>query len=184
MAVDRVERLLRKLSDALNAAGVEYAIIGGNAVAAWVATVDESAVRSTKDVDVLIRRGDLARVTEALRTADLVPVEVIGVFMFVDRRRPNPKTGVHVVFAGERVRPEHNHNAPDPSDSVEMEGGFKLVDLRRLVRMKLQAHRFIDRAHIQDLLAVGLIDDTVRDSLPPDLRERLTAIEQSSDTMN
>ena len=100
MAVDRVERLLRKLSDALNAAGVEYAIIGGNAVAAWVATVDEGAVRSTKDVDVLIRRGDLARVTEALRTANLMPVDVLGVHMFLDRRRPTPKTGVHVVFAG------------------------------------------------------------------------------------
>ena len=46
--------------------------------------------------------------------------------------------------------------------------------------MKLQAHRFIDRAHIQDLLDVGLIDDAVRDSLPSDLRERLEAIERPS----
>jgi len=90
MAVDRVERLLQKLTEALNAAGVEYAIVGGNAIAAWIATVDEAATQATKDVDVLIGRDDLARVTEALRPIDLVPVEVLGVTMFVDRRNPNP----------------------------------------------------------------------------------------------
>ena len=104
MAVERVERLLRKLTDALSAAGVEYAIIGGNAVAAWVSTVDEAATSATKDVDVLIRRDDLARITEILRPIDLVPVEVLGVTMFVDRENPNPKTGVHAVFGGERFR--------------------------------------------------------------------------------
>jgi hypothetical protein len=34
------ERLLRAIA-ALNRAGVAYAVVGGNAVASWVATVDE-----------------------------------------------------------------------------------------------------------------------------------------------
>jgi hypothetical protein len=34
-------------------------VAGGNAVAAWVATVDPSAVRNTQDVDILLRRADL-----------------------------------------------------------------------------------------------------------------------------
>jgi len=106
MAVDRVERLLAKFAKALNAAEVDYAIIGGNAVAAWIATVDEGAVRATKDVDVLLRRSDFARASDAVRAISLTPIEVLGVSMFVDRRRPSPKTGVHVVFAGERIRPE------------------------------------------------------------------------------
>lgn len=55
MAVDRVEQLLVKLTQSLNAGGLDYAIIGDGAVAAWVASVDESAVRATKDVDLLIR---------------------------------------------------------------------------------------------------------------------------------
>ena len=181
MAVDRVERLLRKVTEALGAAGVDYAIVGGNAVAAWVATVDEGATRATKDVDLLIRRADLARVTEALGSCDLVPVEVLGVTMFVDRQNPNPKTGVHVLFGGELVRPGYVHPAPDPSEYVEAGQGFRIIDLRRLVEMKLQAHRFIDRAHIQDLLAVGLIDDNVRATLPKDLRERLHSIEGLQD---
>lgn len=180
MAVDRVERLLQKLTKALNAAGVEYAIVGDNAVAAWVSTVDEAATRATKDVDVLIRRDDLARVTEALRPIDLVPVEVLGVTMFVDRRNPNRKTGVRVLFGGERVRPEHIHAAPDPSKCVEADEGFRVIDVHGLVEMKLQAHRFIDRAYIQDLLDVGLIDQRICDALPEDLLKRLEAIEVSA----
>jgi hypothetical protein len=101
--------------------------------------------------------------------------------MFVQRRNPNPKTGVHVVFAGERVRPGYAHPAPDPSESIEAAGGFRVIALRRLVEMKLQAYRFIDRAHIQDLLDVGLVGQNIRDALPSDLRERLEAIEASVD---
>ena len=181
MAVDRVERLLRKVTEALGAAGLDYAIVGGNAVAAWVATVDEGATRATKDVDLLVRRGDLARVTDALRPLDLIPIEVLGVTMFVDRENPNPKTGVHVLFGGELVRPGYVHPAPDPSESVDVDAGFRVIDLRRLVEMKLQAYRFIDRAHIQDLLAVGLIDQRLRDALPEELGKRLEIVTASQD---
>ena len=44
---------------ALEGAGIPYAVAGGNAVASWVARVDEAAVRNTQDVDILIRREDL-----------------------------------------------------------------------------------------------------------------------------
>jgi len=46
--------------------------------------------------------------------------------------------------------------------------------------MKLQAYRFIDSAHIQDLLDVGLIDQRIRDALLEDLHKRLEAIEVSA----
>jgi hypothetical protein len=46
-AVEKVcERLLRA-TGALEKAGIPYAVIGGNAVAARVSRVDESAVRNT-----------------------------------------------------------------------------------------------------------------------------------------
>ena len=73
MAVDRVERLLRKVARALNEAGVTYALVGGNAVAAWVATVDEGAVRATKDVDLLVRRRDMSAISAALSSANGSP---------------------------------------------------------------------------------------------------------------
>jgi len=176
MAVDRVERLLRAVAQALNDAGVDYAIIGGNAVAAWVATADDAAVRATRDVDVLIRRTDLGHVTTALRPIGLMPAEVMGVHMFVDSENPNPKTGVHIVFAGELVRPRYTYPAPDPSQRTLSEDGLSIIDLPQLLTMKLQAFRFIDRAHVQDMLDSGLIDERIRNAVPDDLRARLDEI--------
>ena len=177
MAVDRVERLLRKVSKALDKARIPYAVIGGNAVAAWVATVDDGAVRATKDVDILIRREDLATATTALRPAGLMPAEVLGVVMFLDRRRPNPRTGVHLVFANERIRPHYAHAAPGPESAVRCPAGFLVVDLPALTRMKLQSFRDIDRVHIRDLLSVGMLDAALVQALPKDLGERLQEIQ-------
>jgi hypothetical protein len=59
MAVDRVEKRLRLVTSALHEAQIPYAVIGGNAVAAWVGRVDPSATRATKDVDILLRRADI-----------------------------------------------------------------------------------------------------------------------------
>ena len=59
-AVEKVRQRLLRATAALNAAGVKYAVAGGNAVAAWVSSVDESAVRNTQDVDILVRREDFS----------------------------------------------------------------------------------------------------------------------------
>ncbi|MEK7710984.1 MAG: hypothetical protein AAB341_03725 [Planctomycetota bacterium] len=176
LAVNRVERLLLKLTGTLDKAGVPYAIIGGNAVAAWVATVDEGAVRATKDVDVLLRRADLDFAAKALAGVSLDLHEVLGVSMFLPRRNPNPKTGVHVIFAGEKVRERDAHPFPDVTASQRSRAGFLVLDLPMLVRMKLVAFRRVDQVHIEDLIAVGLIDDAVVRSLPDDLLPRLEEI--------
>ena len=55
-AVEKVRQRLRRATQALEQAGIPYAVAGGNAVAAWVSEVDESAVRNTQDVDILIPR--------------------------------------------------------------------------------------------------------------------------------
>ena len=68
-AVQDVRDRLLRATAALDAAKVAYAVIGGNAVAVWVARVDRAAVRNTQDVDILIRRSDLMTVREVLETA-------------------------------------------------------------------------------------------------------------------
>jgi hypothetical protein len=47
-AVLKVRERLLRATQALEAAGIPYAVAGGNAVASWVATVDEGAVRTTR----------------------------------------------------------------------------------------------------------------------------------------
>src|SRR5438445_12459180 len=83
-AVEKVRDRLRRATQALEAAGIPYAVAGGNAVAAWVSEVDESAVRNTQDVDILLRREDLERSKLALATAGFVYRKSSGIDMFVD----------------------------------------------------------------------------------------------------
>src|SRR5947208_1546754 len=59
-AVEKVRERLLRATAALDDAGVPYAVIGGHAVAAWVSKVDEALVRNTQDVDLLVRRRNLA----------------------------------------------------------------------------------------------------------------------------
>lgn len=177
MAVEHVERLLQQVTGVLSAAGIDYAIVGGNAVAAWVATVDDGAVRATKDVDLLLRRGDFNRATAALEPAGLVAIEVLGVPMFVDREKPNPKTGCHVLYANEKVRESDRHPAPDVQQSAQSAAGYRVLNLRELVAMKLQAYRLIDRVHLLDLKQLGLVDSDILEWLASDLRQRWDALE-------
>src|SRR5438034_4235437 len=76
-AVAKVRERLLRATAALNAAGIPYAVVGGNAVASWVATVDEGAVRNTRDVDLLVRRADLAAITATLEQAGFVRDELL-----------------------------------------------------------------------------------------------------------
>ncbi len=179
MAVDRVQRLLRQVTEALDRAGVPYAVIGGNAVAAWVMSVDEGAVRATKDVDILLRRADLALAREALEREGLEQHDIHGITMFLLRENPNPKTGVHVVFAGEKVRSHTDHPAPDVGSAVRSESGFFVLQLPQLLAMKLAAYCRIDQVHVEDKLGVGLIDKKIAAWLPADLRARLEHIEKT-----
>jgi hypothetical protein len=171
-AVDRVRQRLLRAAAALEQAEIPYAVAGGNAVAAWVSRVDEAAVRNTQDVDMLLRRADLEAATEALSPAGFVRRRVARVERFLDGPEAKARDAVHVVFAGEKVRPEYPLPAPDVSES-EPAGDFQVLALEALVRMKLTSFRDKDRVHLRDLLEVGLVDASWCQGLPPELAERL-----------
>jgi hypothetical protein len=173
MAVDRVERRLRAVAAALDAAGIAYAVVGGNAVASWVGSVDPAATRATKDVDVLVRRDDLAGVTAALEAIGFQRQDLRGLTLFVDPAEPSRRSGIHLVWAGERVRPSYLAPAPDVAEAIRDSEGFLVLDLPALVRMKLTSFRDIDRVHVRDLIEVGLVGEQVRGALPEPLRSRL-----------
>jgi hypothetical protein len=185
-AVERVRQRLALASGALGAAKVPYAVIGGNAVAAWVATVDEAAVRNTQDVDILIRRADFPAAQAALEKAGFVYRRAAGLDLFLDNASAGPRHAVHLVFAGEMVRPGEPAANPDVAESTELGGAagagrFRVINLEALVRIKLTAFRDKDRTHLRDLLAVGLIDASWTKHLPQALAARLQQIIDTPD---
>jgi hypothetical protein len=155
-------------------------VIGCNAVAAWVARVDQEAVRNAKGVDLLVRRRDFDRVVEVLQASGFVRQNVSGVALFLDGPSGSVRGALHIVFAGEKVRPEHPLPAPDVSES-EAGPEFPVPTLAALVRMKLNACRLKDKAHLLDLLEVGLIDEGWCDRLPAPLGERLRELIDSGE---
>ena len=76
VAVERVRERLERATRALQTAGIPYAVVGGNAAAVWVATVDAAAVRNTQDVDILLRRPDMNLAIKALQGAGFIYQEV------------------------------------------------------------------------------------------------------------
>lgn len=175
MAVERVRERVIRVATALEAAGVPYAIIGGNAVGAWVARVDVAAVRNTQDVNILLRRTDLPATQQVLESAGFIYHETLDVHMFLDGPTASPREAVHVLFAGEKVQNDYLAPTPDVTESEPAEQ-FRLLSLEALVRMKLTSYRLKDQVHLQDLLGVGLIDATWPDRYPPELAARLQQI--------
>jgi len=179
-AVAKVRERLLRATSALNQIGAPYAVVGGNAVASWVATVDEGAVRNTRDVDILVRRNDLPDITAALEKAGFVAGELLDVIMFRDGAEGKPSEAVHLLFSGEKTRREHLLPAPEIR-TVDDPANFRVLTLESLVVMKLMSNRDKDRTHIRDLISVGLVDSSWLAKLPPVLAERLKQILDTPD---
>lgn len=176
MAVDKLTDRLNRITGALTQLGVPYALVGGQAVIYWVATKDPAAVRTTKDVDILLDRADLAQARKAARSAGLEYVEVVDVGMFLEPSDPNPKHGVHLVWAGEKVKADDPLPTPTIGERQELEPGKSVVTLAGLVQMKLTANRDKDRVHLRDMIDVGLIDRAMLAGLPTELATRLDVL--------
>src|SRR5438105_13919678 len=179
-AVAKVRERLLRATAALNQVGVPYAVVGENAVASWVATVDEGAVRNTRDVDLLVRRSDLPAITTALEQAGFVGGELLDVVMFRDGPEGKPSEAVHLLFAGEKTRPDHLLAAPE-IQTVETPDNLRVITLESLIVMKLMSHRLKDRVHLQEMIGVGLNDASWLPKLPPELAERLKRILDTPD---
>jgi hypothetical protein len=179
-AVEKVRERLLRATAALENASIPYAVCGGNAVAVWVTRVDESAVRNTRDVDILIRRSDLDAVKTALMVAGFDYKHTAGLDLFLDGPSARARDAVHIVFAGEKVRPEELLPNPDVTESVPSDQ-FRVLDLEALVRIKLTSFRDKDRTHLRDLLDVGLIDGNWCWRYPDELAARLQVLIDTPD---
>ena len=174
-AIAMVKERLRRAVAALDARGIPYAVVGGHAVAAWVARIDPAAVRTTVDVDLLVARTDFDAVKAALEAVGFIHSFTFGIDIFVDGPKGKAREAVHILFAGERVKPHDPLPSPDLA-AAEIFDGYRIIDLDRLIDMKLTAFRDKDRTHLRDMIDVGLIDAATLDRLPAALRPRLAEL--------
>ena len=171
-AVEKVQERLERTVTTLEAATIPYAIIGGNAVRAWVAQADEAAVRTTRDVDVLLRKEDLPRAIVAMEAQGFVYRRSAGIDMFLDSADASARDSVHVLLANQKVLPSHCSAAPDVDESVPV-AGHCVISLEALVRMKLTSFRRKDQMHLIDMIDVDLVDQSWVSKYEPGLATRL-----------
>ncbi len=170
--VETLFELAAQLETALSSAGIEYRIVGGLATYLYVEEVAPDAGRLTRDIDITVRRQDLERIAQAVEPFGLAYRHVAGLDMILDAHQLSASKGVHLIFAGEKVRPQYPEAAPE-LESYRTIRGLRLIPLSHLVRMKLTSFRAKDEAHLKDLDDARLISAEVEASLSPILRGRL-----------
>ena len=170
--VERLFDLAGRVDAAFTAAGLEYRVVGGLAAYLYVEEAGPDAGRLTRDIDIIVRRDDLERIVHAVESFGLQYRHVAGADMLVQAGESTARRAVHLIFSGEKVKPEYPDTAPS-MESCRIIKGIRLVPLADLVRMKLTSFRAKDEAHLKDLDEAGLITSEVEATLTPALRERL-----------
>lgn len=171
-AVEIVKERMRRVVKALNEAEIPYAIIGGNAVQHWVAQVDESVVRATRDVDIILNESDVPAATEALSKVGFIYRRAAGVSMFLDGPNAKARDAVYVIFAGKKVREEYPEAVPDINEYALI-ADARTLPLDKLVKMKLTSFRDKDRVHIRDMISIDIIDESWLAKYDEPIRSRL-----------
>jgi hypothetical protein len=165
-----------RVCSTLRQAGIDYRVVGGLAVLFHVQSRDPLAARLTKDVDLAVNQADLPRIAEAVRPLGLVHRHVAGVDMLVDAQAPKARSGVHLLFAGERVRSTDLEPVPALSDPGVDEQGILVTSVASIIRMKLISFRQRDKTHLIDMDSVGLITPEIETGLTDALRQRLEQV--------
>ena len=167
--------LANLIEKAFSSAELEYRVIGGLAAYLYVEDKEPDAGRLTKDIDIVVRREDLQKIVTAVEPFGLRYRHVAGVDMLVQADEPSARRAVHMVFTGEKVRPEYPETVPGLGPSRVLQG-VRLIDVADLIRMKLTSFRLKDQMHLKDLEEAGALTPEIERSLPPVLLERLAVV--------
>ncbi len=162
-AVEKVRQRLERTTTALNAANIDYALIGGNAVAAWVSRIDGAAVRNTRDVDILLRREDLEKAIPVMEAAGFVYRHARGIDMFLDG--PGGK-----VYDAIKIRHETDFVC---IDNTVLFDNIYFLSLESLVHYELHSNHCENMMNLRDLIEANLIDETWPSRFEPPLNTRL-----------
>lgn len=172
--IGTLERIARPLA----AEKIPYELIGGGAVMVQVNRVEPSAVRNTKDIDIMVHRPDLERIKDVAQRHGFSFRHSAGLDMLLPRGETQARNAVHLIFSGEKVRPNQAvENPPVRPEHLSIHGvEVAVIPIQDLVQMKLSSNRDIDRVHVRDLDSVGLVTPQVEMALPPVLYSRLQEI--------
>jgi hypothetical protein len=175
---ERVERLFdlaATIEKIFASAGLEYRVVGGLATYLYIEQKEPDAGRLTKDIDIAVRRLDLAKIAQAAEPFGLELRHTAGLDMLVEKAAPSARRAVHLVFTGEKVRDDYPEATPEIGPGPVIRG-LRLIALPDLVRMKLTSFRARDEAHLKDLDEAGLVTAEMEQGLAPLLRERLARV--------
>jgi hypothetical protein len=173
--------LLHRIAGSLEAAGVRYELVGGMAVLVHVEEADPSQSMLTRDVDLMIERTDLERVTEIAAKDGFRFRHAAGLDMLIFDAAGSARNAVHLIFSGEKVRPAQATPNPEIAPEAKLVHGkpIMVIPVAGLLRMKLSSYRLKDQVHVQVMDAAGLITPEVERKLPPELLPRLQHVRQS-----
>ena len=177
--VEQLFELAERVEKAFSSAGLEYRVVGGLAAYLYVEEAEPDAGRLTKDIDIVVRREDLRKIAEAVEPFGFEYRHVAGVDMLVEAGAPSARRAVHMIFSGEKVRPEYLEATPEMGAWRTIRE-VRLVPPADLVRMKLTSFRLKDQAHLKDLDEAGLITREIEAGLSPALLERLLQVRASA----
>ena len=173
--------VLHKITGPLMTAGVPHELIGGLAVLIHVEEADPEHSTLTRDVDLMIRRSDLERVIDIATLHGFRFRHAAGIDMLLYGPTSSAKNAIHLVFSGEKVRPNQAMPNPPiaPEKKIILGAEVMIIPVADLARMKLSAFRDKDRVHVRGMDAAGLIAPEIEESLPAELRSRLQHIRET-----
>jgi hypothetical protein len=173
--------VLHKISEALSAEGVPHELIGGLAVLVHVEEADPTHAMLTRDVDLMVLRADLERIKDAAAKHGFRFRHAAGLDMLLYGNTDSAKNAVHLIFSGEKVRPDQA--TPNPPIAPEKKRihnqEVMVIPVADLVRMKLSSFRLKDQVHIQVMDAARLITSDVEKKLTDELLARLQHVRET-----
>lgn len=173
---ERLQSRMMRAIDALSKANVSFALSGSNATLVWIANCDESGIRYSRNIEVLLQRSDIERALIALARAGFVEKNINGRTYFYDFEPFRQRFANEITFAGEVSEGRCAGCVAPEISETEVVNGIPVVSLNALARLQLGRYRLDDAVDVRDMIGVGMIDQSWTLRLPPLLGERLQGL--------
>jgi hypothetical protein len=179
MNKSKVQRALERLVDRLTELEIPYAIVGALSLNAY------GYQRTTSDVDVLLRREDLASFKSAYLGRGYLEKVPGGKGL----RDANQRVDIDVLLTGDYPGDgkEKPIAFPDPATAAVRGERFALLPLPTLIELKLASgmtapHRLRDLADVLELIRLNSLGEDLAEKLHPYVRDKFRELWQAAQT--